>query len=391
MKIEIVSVPERATKSELPIYSSHLDVIRGLAALVVMVGHLKFRVGGIALHLKEATGWTNTAPVRPPNYMVPPHQAVLVFFVLSGVLVGGSVLREQVSGSFSWTRYAIKRLSRLLVVLVPALTFGFVFDWISRYLLSLGGAATSGMAGDVSNLNWATFWGNICFLQTLDRTNIASFGSNTALWSLAFEFWYYVLFAVLAAVIFSRGGSRRGAYGVATLLLGYFLWKEPLLGFSVWSMGALVSRMPLVIPRRFQHAAVIPMAFQFAGCSIFLYRHPLASHLLNDWLLGLSFTALVFAILHRREKRPKTLYAELAEHLARPSYTLYLFHMPILTLLGAWIALHAPTLTSHKWPAVVLLGLLTYAICYAFYLVFERNTDKVRHAVERQLMKRSAW
>jgi len=38
-----------------------------------------------------------------------------------------------------------------------------------------------------------------------------------------------------------------------------------------------------------------------------------------------------------------------------------------------------------------LLGLLTYAICYAFYLVFERNTDKVRHAVERQLMKRSAW
>lgn len=49
------------------------------------------------------------------------HQAVVIFFVLSGALVGGSVLRSVSNGTWSWSDYLIRRLSRLYIVLIAAM------------------------------------------------------------------------------------------------------------------------------------------------------------------------------------------------------------------------------------------------------------------------------
>jgi peptidoglycan/LPS O-acetylase OafA/YrhL len=45
MMIDPQPDPGRAVRKEVPIYSSHLDLFRGLAAITVMVGHLKFFLG----------------------------------------------------------------------------------------------------------------------------------------------------------------------------------------------------------------------------------------------------------------------------------------------------------------------------------------------------------
>src|ERR1700761_475264 len=140
MKIEPRPDSNRGVRKAIPIYSSHLDLMRGLAALTVMFGHLKFFLGGIGrlpdANTLSAGGRGFVPPLLPnPNQMNPAHEAVIVFFVLSGVLVGGSVFRERAQGTFSWSLYLLKRLSRLLTVLVPALLVGLVFDSGTRYLL----------------------------------------------------------------------------------------------------------------------------------------------------------------------------------------------------------------------------------------------------------------
>ena len=48
------------------------------------------------------------------------HTAVIVFFLLSGYFVGGSVLRQVEAGTWSWQRYLTERMSRLWIVLIPA-------------------------------------------------------------------------------------------------------------------------------------------------------------------------------------------------------------------------------------------------------------------------------
>ena len=51
------------------------------------------------------------------------HEAVLVFFILSGYLVGGRALDLAMSGRFDLRRYAIDRCVRIGIVLIPAIAF----------------------------------------------------------------------------------------------------------------------------------------------------------------------------------------------------------------------------------------------------------------------------
>src|SRR4051794_23055027 len=48
------------------------------------------------------------------------YEAVLVFFVLSGALVGGQIVRRTIAGQFSLEGYALDRVTRIFVPLVPA-------------------------------------------------------------------------------------------------------------------------------------------------------------------------------------------------------------------------------------------------------------------------------
>src|SRR5262245_43740160 len=94
--------------------SVHLDVIRGVAAVAVLGGHIRglffAEYNQLAAHPLWVTVMYGVTSLG--------HQAVMVFFVLSGFLVGGSVLKNL--DNWSWRDYLINRLTRLYVVLLPA-------------------------------------------------------------------------------------------------------------------------------------------------------------------------------------------------------------------------------------------------------------------------------
>ncbi len=99
--------------------SVHLDLIRGVSAAAVMVYHLRglFFVDYPYLANKS---FFSTALYAVTGYG---HQAVMVFFVLSGYFIGTSVMESVGKLEWSWRIYLVSRITRLQLVLFPACSY----------------------------------------------------------------------------------------------------------------------------------------------------------------------------------------------------------------------------------------------------------------------------
>ena len=103
-----------------------LNLMRGLAALTVLVSHLR----------GDAFVEYRSLPNLQHNLIVAlffaatrlAYEAVIVFFVLSGFLVGGQVLAHIRQSKFKISDYAINRATRILIPLIPACLFTAAID-----------------------------------------------------------------------------------------------------------------------------------------------------------------------------------------------------------------------------------------------------------------------
>ena len=367
--------------------SVHLDLLRGVAALAVMAGHVR----GLFFEDFQSLGG-GARPVLAVVYGATAlgHEAVMVFFVLSGFFVGGSVINSL--GRWSWRPYVVNRLSRLLIVLVPALLLTAAIDALARTLP----AGPLYYAHPIANLGTepfdarrgaATFAGNLLFLQNIF---VRPFGSNTALWSLSNEFWYYVLFPLGAVAALARA-PRGGRVIAAAILAGLCLWLPPfmLAAFAIWCFGVVVYLLPAVDSRRHPRAAwaitigfgaSLPVALVFAA----LHRLPSSW---ADFVVGVTAAGAVYAIarVERGPRRSSAVCKAVAHRLSGCSYSLYAVHLPIVMLIrvAAGPARWAPTAASGAWGAAIVAGVVGSAM--AFAAVTEAHTDGVRRWMTRRL------
>lgn len=177
------------------------------------------------------------------------HEAVMVFFVLSGFLISLSVFRSLQAGRWNWLAYTLSRLTRLYVVLVPALILCTLWDMCGTRLFSnagvyMGALAYSHMAlGVIAHQDTIRVWlGNLVFLQGI---RVPSFGSDGPLWSLSYEFWYYALFPLGMLALRPKTSVRARIISlVMALLILILIGKTIALYFLVWLMGTAVSALP---------------------------------------------------------------------------------------------------------------------------------------------------
>ena len=113
-----------------PRASAHLDMVRGTAALAVMLGHVR------ALFFVDYSHLLTRNSLVGGAYLLTSlgHQAVLVFFVLSGFFISRSVLDSFRKSRWSWKIFLVNRLTRLLLVLVPGLLLCALWDRIGMKL-----------------------------------------------------------------------------------------------------------------------------------------------------------------------------------------------------------------------------------------------------------------
>jgi peptidoglycan/LPS O-acetylase OafA/YrhL len=370
--------------------SAHLDFIRSVAAWAVMWGHLR------ALFFIDFQGFTHPNGLLKILYALTGfgHEAVMVFFVLSGFLISSSILRSQASGTWSWAGYAISRATRLYVVLIPGLFLGTLWDALgkslfasttlySQPLVSFGGLIVQ------DELTVRNFFCNLFFLQTIV---CHAYGSNGPLWSIANEFWYYVLFPM---GLFASYAWARKTVGPAILLTAsalcvtLILGPEKLLGFLIWLAGFVVvlvwSRIKL--PSAGSRAAYLFLSSALlVGCLVAARIGKLTPKI-SDLAVGLAFSAFLFAVLQLESQvLPAGPYLRSAHLFAGFSYTLYVLHFPFLLFLRAWI------LPDQRWQPDGThlsygagIGVITLTFSWLVAVVTEHKTGQARRWVRKLL------
>lgn len=374
----------------------HLDALRGVAALVVVIGHIR------AFVLVDFEGSGHRTILNLVIYFIGGmgHSAVLAFFALSGFLVGGSTLSAIYRGSWRASRYFVARLARLWTVLIPALLLTWALDWYGQNVIgSMGYLGTyhfllsSGPMPEVpSRIDLQAFTGNLLFLQTIV---VPVFGTNGPLWSLSNEFWYYIVFPVIAASLIGRGSAAvKFGFGFLRLCLMTLLPFSMMLLGIIWIVGALMQTalQNIRIAYFFAHPMYLSTAI-LAVCCAMVFARLNVGQIAWDLLQGLAWSLLLPALAVKRNPVGAlgTAYKRVATSLSEISFTLYATHFPVLSLI--YFTLLAPQQWQSSGEALsVGLALLvaSLVVAGAFWWLFERNTLRVRQFVLRKLRLKQA-
>lgn len=369
--------------------SPHLDMLRGLAALLVVIGHVRAFV--LVDYAEIAAPGAATKAIYLIGGMG--HQAVIVFFALSGYLVGGGAIDAMREGRWLLSRYALARLSRLWIVLAPALALTLAWDALGRaidpgaYDGAWRALLSSGPSPDApARSDAATALANVVFLQTILAPPL---GSNGPLWSLANEFWYYVAFPPLAALALLRPAPPATLMLLAPTALVAWLAPPGLVAlFAIWAAGALAGAGRDADAGPWLRAPAFGLAAGLAALALALLARARGAEagLVEDIALGLC-VALALPGLARAQLPRPGVYVRLATALSNMSYTLYATHFPALFAL--WALLLAPRQYPPGATAALIAGAaLAVALGQAaiVWLLFERNTARWRQALAARLL-----
>ena len=313
------------------------------------------------------------------------HQAVMIFFVLSGYFIGMSVIDSVAVQRWSWRVYLVNRLVRLQLVLFPALLLGAVWDQVGMRIPQAASFYYGGLykyfAPSVALRSTPpVFFGNLFFLQSVVSP---VFGSNGPLWSLSYEFWYYILFPALALAAASWAGVRaRFLFVALAVFLFWFVGPQIGLYFLIWMAGLLagrLSRATNLSSPRLQTLLSATAGLIFFGALAWVRVHRFSSDLLPDCIVGFCFAAWLYALIQASREDVSSAYAHAAKTLSGFSYTLYLTHFPALLLLrglldpkGNW----QPDLRHLLYGLGIVLAMLIYAYVVAEFT--EARTASVR-------------
>lgn len=180
---------ERATRSQSPGYRRDIDGLRAVAILPVVLFH-----AGVGAFAGGFVG-------------------VDVFFVISGYLITSVIAREIAAGRFSMARFYVRRAKRILpaLITVTLVTLGCGF-------LLLGPSELRGLGKSVAAT--ALSVSNVLFLkQAMDYfAGPADLQPLLMTWSLGVEEQFYLLWPLALVFAYRRGIPPRALLGVLALL-----------------------------------------------------------------------------------------------------------------------------------------------------------------------------
>jgi peptidoglycan/LPS O-acetylase OafA/YrhL len=366
--------------------SDALDGLRAAAAILVVLHHVRlwlFAPPG------EVTHWTLLSRVF---YRVTALGAeyVLIFFVLSGFFIGSAVGRKVADGRLRWRDYLLDRATRLYIVLLPALLLTVILDAVGSALAgphSLynghGSYALAPVNISGAHTGVVAFLGNLAFLQDLHY--VTTFGSNLPLWSLAFEFWFYVAFPAMVALMLPRTGTKGRVVAGGLILWSLFLLRGNLMFFAIWLAGVAIAyfpRQPIrVTPDRARALAAAGIVFLAGTLGFWVGK---GGKRTGEILIALGTVLVIFAFSHAytgAALKGRAPFGRYASRLAKSSFTLYVVHAPILLFLSATTIRRREALwqpTAGRMVAGAVLTAVIVGLAEVISWGTERRTASVR-------------
>lgn len=286
-----------------------------------------------------------------------------VFFVISGYLITGALLVEIPKGGNWIGRFYERRLKRLL----PALATVTLFTVVCAHFLL--------MPGDFSSLGASSTYsvfglGNIYFYSNtgyFDRE--AEMQPLLHLWSLGVEEQFYFLWPLVLAGLLKFSGRKALPMVIISIIILSFslsqhvLKADPKASFYLpwlraWELavGALVVFIPVVTNRKLSTLITVT-GLMAIGSSLFLLssRQPFPGIAAVPSVVG----AALIVCKKNSVGVSRILTNGIATRVGLLSYSLYLWHWPVLVLYRIYIGGTIPS----RWEAMAL-ALISLVLAY---------------------------
>lgn len=347
-----------------------LDSLRGLAAAVVVLSHFE------GLWSREAEPpWLTLLLRSPLGVVVAGHDAVILFFILSGFVLTLPYLRPAPPGYFS---FLTRRVLRIYVPYVAALVLAVACD--AAFRRPLQGLAPWTRLTWAGPVDWTLALQHLAFLGSYDY-----WAFNGSFWSLIYEMRISVFFPVLCLLtgrLRIRGSLLLAALlSAASALLTRWLGEENLcltLHYAaLFVLGSLLARNSDAAAGWYARldglgrgALVLSTALLLVSGGRVNDAAPAASYT-ADWIVSAGVIGLMILSLQAHRMR-RFLAMPVPKWLGRISYSTYLVHLTVLLSL-----VHGP---GAPLPAPVLLAVyisLSYAAAALFYRLVEDPARKL--------------
>ena len=300
------------------------------------------------------------------------EEAVLIFFVLSGLLVGGKALEKAQLGTFNLKIYAIDRFVRIMLPLISVLLL------IIPITYALG-----------EQINWINWIGNLFSLQGVLVDSITFCGT---LWSLAYEVWFYI---IIGALIAFYKNKDKTIPTIILIICALIFLKLDLKYLVIWSMGTLTyftfkskkAKVILYLAILGFIASVICLQLT-RGSRTLDYNVSTITYNAFQYILSISFCVIVSYIANAKPINKISSYINnLGTKLATFSYTLYLIHAPLGHILSKYFIPKSESINFYSTGYYILAIIICMLITYGVYWCFEKRTYAVKSFIKRKLLK----
>lgn len=311
-----------------------------------------------------------------------------VFFVISGYLIASIIRAELEDGSFSLAGFFERRARRILPALVVMIAIALVAGWLMLLPSAFQSFATSALAALLSVSNF-WFWreaGNY-FAERNDATPLLH------TWSLGVEEQFYLIVPLLLLAMFRWRRSWLPAVAVVSVAVlfvagAYVAWSRPAAGFYLvpfraWELGIgvllAVVPLPLLRSRWWRETLAAAGLAAILGAAL-LYTEGTPFPGVTALLPTLGAAALIYAGTSGESAAGRLLSVRPMVLVGLISYSLYLWHWPILVFLQFFLV--RSDLAPVQAAAAVAVSFLAAAVSWRFIeRPFRRRTWLSRRTV----------
>lgn len=310
-----------------------MNLLRGIAALLVLVYHLS----GYSGHEIEGKPIPDSDLLKQTGSFG--ITGVYIFFVISGFVIPFSMYKGE---------YSLKRIGRFLLKRSLRIEIPYI---AAIFLIILFNIRTFHSWGMEYEMQWDRFFVNLFYLVPLIK-GYDWYG--VIFWTLAIEFQFYLLMAILFPLLNHRNRVLR------SLVLLLFT-SGPLLSGNIAFIplyGPCFTIGFLLFLAQTGRLNIYELFFWLLAAAGMNYMH-------RDMAVVISTTlAFLFISFLRSDTR-------IGNRLGDISYSLYLTHgIIVVTLIQAWYNVDAGP--SGRYPMLLLVALVCLASAFVFWFIVEK-------------------
>lgn len=333
-------------------YRPEVDGLRAFAVLPVILFHLGY------------------------DWIKGGYFGVDVFFVISGFLITSILLKEKNFASFSFKKFWMRRIRRIMPALLcmVAIVLAFAYFWGFRPQLKSYGydafASVFSFANIVMFTKFGDYWGSA-----------AESSPFLHCWSLSVEEQFYIIYPLIVALLISKPKRLLVVLWIITILsFGSFMWASksfPTAGFFLlptraWELSAggilamTITKLPFQKIKNI--LALLGLGLMFLSYFIFTGSEGIGI----SAILPVLGCFLIIGYASPDNFIGKILGSKLLVFVGKISYSLYLWHWPVIVIGKIFPARLHFTYTEY----IIIESVIIFALSIlSFYLVEQRTRN----------------